>query len=64
MTARQKVITLKLSDEEHRRFEKLAKSKELTVSAMIRSIVLTYEKEKQHGIREEKDSVRNQRRSK
>jgi predicted transcriptional regulator len=66
MAAREKVITLKLSADEHRRFENLARSMELTVSAMIRSLVLTHEnKEIHHAVRKKEGGAkRRQNRSK
>ena len=42
-----RVITLRLSDEEHRRFTAVAKDAGLTVSAMIRALVRAKEKEVQ-----------------
>lgn len=42
--AREKVITLKLSVEEHRQYKKLAKGMGLTVSSMLRALVVAHEK--------------------
>jgi antitoxin component of RelBE/YafQ-DinJ toxin-antitoxin module len=64
MVARDRVITLRLSSEEQTRFEAVAKDMGLSVSMMLRALVREKEKENSHGIREEKDSARRQRRSK
>jgi antitoxin component of RelBE/YafQ-DinJ toxin-antitoxin module len=64
MVARDRVITLRLSSEEQARFEAVAKDMGLSVSMMLRALVREKEKENNHGIREEKDSARRQRRSK
>jgi hypothetical protein len=53
--AREKVITLKLSLDEHRRYGKLAKDMGLTVSAMIRALVREREKENNENRRRGKE---------
>lgn len=44
MAPRDRVITLRLNDEEHRRFESVARDMGLDVSAMIRTLVRAQEK--------------------
>ncbi len=65
MVAREHVITLRLSSEEFRRFNAVAKDMGLGVSSMLRALVRAEEKkENTNGIREEKDSISGKRRSK
>jgi antitoxin component of RelBE/YafQ-DinJ toxin-antitoxin module len=44
VTARERLITLKINDEEDRRFKAVAEDMGLTVSAMIRALVREREK--------------------
>jgi len=58
MTERTRFLTLRLSDEEHRRFNAVADDMGLTVSSMLRALVREREKHAEEGGR------RRQRRSK